>query len=195
MVNNNFAQFHHQIYQMPEAVKAINHFEKRKHWYPSLTLLMLWHIKNHLGRLTQSQLKTLQNTIGAWHERIINPLRRLQKLLIKQKTSELTAEIEQLLEFSLVYEVNLLETNLPVFRHNKRADKLLVSDACQNIIVYCKLISCKLDQEEISALKQLLAVVFDTHEQNDINDACQQHISAHHLKQPLTYEQLLLEEL
>lgn len=199
MVNNSFAKFFREIYSNPAAKDALQHFEKRHKWYSSIVILILWHIKNRLGRLTRSQLITLHHTIFAWHERIIKPLERLQKMMAKQNNEaelkKLSDETEQLLEFSIVYEINLLETHLPSFRHNKRPDKVLISDACQNILVYCKLIPCQLGRKDIKQINTLFCAIFEEFESNEIHNACKNHISAYRLKQPLSFEQMLLEEL
>lgn len=195
MASSYFAQFHAECIQQNNIKKILDYFEQNHQWHSSIVLFMLWHIKSHLGRITASQLKQLHHDTKAWHTRITKPLSKLHGTLSSKQQHDMAKEVQHILKLGMAYEIQTLESTLPSLHQNKRTDTLLINDACQNIVVYCKQIPSKFAQDDIGRIRSLLTEIFSQHDPKEIEHACQTHIGAYFLNQPPTYEQLLLEEL
>jgi hypothetical protein len=189
-MNANFKTFCQQAYKKPNAKQTLDHLSSTHQWCPNLVLAIVWHITNNRGRLSQTQLKQLQNTVQTWHDRITLPLDRLMRI-----TNTIMLDMENLIEYNLLYELQMIESQFPEFKPNNKSSTALLNDLCHNLLIYSKLKQTSLNFHDINVLKKLLHSLLPKHLLAEIDDACEHHITTYYVKQPLTFEQLILEEL
>lgn len=172
------------------AVQALQYLANSHQWYPSVVLSIFSHWQNHQGRLSQSRLASLHNSIQLWHERITLPLLKLQQLC----TKIFSADTHNLLKSALCCESFILKTQLPQF-DNKKSGKLILSDLCHSLLNYSKFKRSRLNQIDLKFIYSLLVDLLPEMQHNDIQKACDEHLGSFYLQRPVSFEQLILEEL
>ncbi len=163
-----FSEFVDRLQTHPVSGILLHDLKKQYPLNINLLLFCLWFAWMHYGRLTKKEMMQLLSAITHWHERVFQPLLRLEKQLqdsvIKQWLQEeagVADEIERRL---------LTETFLFVETSPRNAQQLL-NDASHNVAAYFK---CLQFQPELEKVVALLGMVFTTHSASSIAKACEQ---------------------
>lgn len=89
-----FWSFSCSLYQCPKVEPALLRLERRHHLNVNVLLFCAWAGVSGLQQLRAEQIGALINRIDLWHERVVLPLRRLQRAMKKRKVSaELYAHV------------------------------------------------------------------------------------------------------
>jgi hypothetical protein len=127
----------------------------------NLLLFCCWFATAGQGRLTKSDIQELIKIIAAWHERILPALSQLNDNCKKADLSDpLKQEILTSLKFAENIEQMML-TDVPIkFTRHSRTPQQKLTDACKNIVLYCKTQQIHIDTTLSEILFQLLANIF-----------------------------------
>jgi len=175
----SFTQFYRHFSQNRVISSALQNLENHFHWYPSILLLIVWHVKNHYGRLSQVQLRQLQKVVQQWHERLVNGLNRLNQTVQMKCGQDILTQIQQLEQLSLTFEANMLEDYLTYPKTKSKPENHLVRDVCQNILLYGKLLQSPLNDDAIKSIKLYIVAVFPEQNLLDIEIIVEQQLKSY----------------
>jgi len=121
----------------------------------NIILYTLWYGLSQHGRLLKQDIKALLQSIDFWHERVLIQLKRLAGYL---------PAIEELvlpeLEAAENIERQLIANTLFKMNFQKRNPAQQLSDACHNVVSYCKIMNAHITSENQHAIIALLQASF-----------------------------------
>lgn len=191
---SSFSEFCSHIIQEPEVIAAMGHLETAHPWYPSVMLFIAWHIKQHYGRFSQAELKSLHQSVQTWHERVVYTLRMLYKTSQSHLDQDCLDQLKKLCELGFSYEVTLLENKRLGHKIRIKQDGHLASDVCHNILLYAKLLQSKLNADDAKAIKIFIQHVFSSNNPTTVAETFDQQF-LHFNSELKTSEQLLFDRL
>jgi hypothetical protein len=168
---NPFVVFSNGLFSRAELNQSILYFQHNSSFNINIIFYLLWFAKSCCGRLTKKQLKILQTEITLWHQRIISELKYTYSSI--NSDSHLTAsKIKQVLGEEIV-KANVVE-QIMLFEMGSKTKPLhrtptqKIIDACMSMIYYCELKNNAFLENDQSAFKQLLCVVFNDVSATDV---------------------------
>lgn len=135
--------------------------------YPAIQINLLlyccWFAQAGRGRLTKNDIQQLSEVMATWHHRILKPLRELLQrtnsspsLTLPELQKNISAEIELADHIE-----QLFLADVPIkFNRTSRNPSQKLSDACKNIVLYCRLQQIPINETLCDAFYELLAAVF-----------------------------------
>lgn len=139
----------------------------------SMILFCCWHAEMGQGRLTRQELQQLQTAVFDWHLRITQKLINLITPLNEMRLSKLKEMVASYIEISEQDELSLLNDVLVKFTKLNRSPQQKLTEACKNIMLYCKLQNIAITANLCELFYQLLACVFPTIDLLETHAICQ----------------------
>tara|TARA_B100001173_G_C15935803_1_gene524868 strand:- start:167 stop:781 length:615 start_codon:yes stop_codon:yes gene_type:complete len=130
----------------------------------NLVCYLIWYAQQACGRIKKKQFIKLHQVVFAWNEEVVEELQRLQSMIAlhqHEKMATIRGWLHDEVDIAHQMERSLLLEAVPMGSVLRRNDQQLLSDACYNLVQYCKFSHVSLSDMELAELAVILAGVFD----------------------------------
>jgi hypothetical protein len=176
--NSPFALFATNLQSQSHTAPILKNLKQRHGININLLLFTLWFAMIQCGRLSKKEITQLAAATQHWHERILLPLQRFEAKLPAQANTGLNAFIKQWLQTEIAIadqiEQRLLAETLDNIKPGTRSLQQQLTDACQNLAIYCKSMQIQLDVNNQEQIVNLLKSIFPAHSTTAVVKACDQ---------------------
>ena len=127
---------------------------------------LLWYACCAYGRIPKKYFIRLKYTVSTWEEEIVDELDRLRFIINqpRRREAEKLRVVGQWLRDEIAFvktiEQDLLLDMIPLLQKTKRTGQQRLSDACSNLINYCKHAKIRLSKDMVDDFSLILCVLF-----------------------------------
>lgn len=157
-----FWDFALDVYRRPGVSDACLQLQERDHVDVNLLLFVCWIGASGRGRLTPNEIDLCLDTVSAWHDSIVRPLRGVRRILkggLGTAPPDLTDGLRRQIQAREIdaehIEQLMLTAAVPREAQDNTTPALRLADAGQNALLYLM----KLEAKDDAATKANLAVV------------------------------------
>lgn len=140
----------------------------------NLVCYLIWYAQQAYGRIKKKQFVKLHQVVFAWNEEVVEELQRLQSMIAlhqHEKMTTIRGWLHDEVDIAHQMERSLLLEAVPIGGVLRRNDQQLLSDACYNLVHYCKFSHVSLSDVELAELTIVLAEVFVDVSQEEVMEA------------------------
>lgn len=188
-----FARFVSKIASNTPAQQALANLEGITSMQPNLLLFCCWFAQAGQGRLDKQDIQELMSASTAWHARISLGLQKLNQLAERMNLAyDAKQAINSEYQFAQQVEQWLLIDAPIKFTRTARTPLQKITDACKNLVMYCKIQQIYISNVSCELLSQVLSFVFPAIDIIEITKTCRT-ILLNEAAQPYAQGKLILD--
>ncbi len=129
----------------------------------NLVCYLVWYAQQAYGRIKKKQFIKLHQVVFAWSEEVVEELQRLQSMIVlhqHEKMTTIRAWLHDEVDIAHQMERCLLLEAVPMGQRLQRNERQQLSDACYNLVHYCKFSKVPLSKGELNEIAVVLSMTF-----------------------------------
>jgi len=174
----HFNTFIHTLQKHPQTQHVLKKLHT-KDTQTTLILFLIWYSLSNYGRINKHDIQTLRDASESWHNDVVKALSHLANTIdVNKIDDQIRHDANQLSDFALEAELEMLEKTLTLKTKNKRSLQQQITDSCHNIAKYISIAKTTYNNALEQKILQILSVSFYTEQPTQLRQPLQDALHA-----------------